>query len=114
MIEFVAIVGSREFPDEERVRNFVRSLPRETVIVSGGANGVDTWAEDEARKLGMTVYVYPADWKAYGKRAGFIRNVYIVRAAERVVAFWDGRSPGTKSAIEIAQREGKSCMVVRP
>jgi hypothetical protein len=114
VIEYVAVVGSREYPDEERVRVFVRSLPSDSVLISGGARGVDSWAEDEARRHGMIVHVYPADWKRYGRRAGFIRNVDIVRSANRVVAFWDGRSPGTKSTIDIAERESKPCEVVLP
>lgn len=114
MIEYVAIVGSREYPDEAEVRQYVAALPVETVIVSGAAHGVDSWAADEARKRGMIVHEYPADWKTHGKKAGFLRNVDIVRAANRIVAFWDGGSRGTKLTIEIAEREGKPCEVRRP
>jgi len=51
----VAIVGSRHYPNLERVRKYVRKLSPNDTIVSGGAKGVDQTAEDEARKLGMEV-----------------------------------------------------------
>ena len=38
--------------------------------------------------------------KKYGKRAGILRNRDIVDAADIVVAFWDGKSPGTKNSRE--------------
>lgn len=41
----VAIIGSRRFPYPIVVVDFVRSLPAGTVVVSGGAPGVDSWAE---------------------------------------------------------------------
>jgi len=48
----VAIIGSRRRKDEEVIRAFVRSLPSDTIVVSGGAKGVDQWAENEAIKRG--------------------------------------------------------------
>src|SRR6266702_3977823 len=58
MGERVAIVGSREYPDLPSVQVFVRSLPLDTVVVSGGARGVDTaakWAA-ESRKMQWVIY----------------------------------------------------------
>ena len=85
----VAIVGTRTYPDLEQVREYVRKLSREDIIVSGGAKGVDETAEDEARKLGMEVISVPAEWNKYGRRAGLMRNDIIVAMADCVVAFWE-------------------------
>lgn len=111
MSERVAIV-SRGFDDLERVRAYVRSLPRDTVIVSGGACGVDSAAEHEARiqKMPDPVVLYP-DWERWGKAAGPIRNRAIVEAADRLVAFWDERSPGTKNAVEQDRGRGIPVLV---
>lgn len=103
----VAVVGSRDFPRLDEVRAYVASLPADTVIVSGGARGVDTAAVDEARRLGMRYIVLPADWKTWGKRAGFMRNADIVAAADEIVAFWDGVSRGTRHTIALAEAAGK-------
>lgn len=102
----VAIIGSRDFADLDAVRAFVRGLPVDTVVVSGGARGVDRVAAAEAQRCGLTIVVYRADWIRYGRRAGYLRNVSIVEHAERVVAFWDGASKGTRHTIEIARRAG--------
>lgn len=108
----VAIVGSRDYPNMRAVREYVASLPRDTVIVSGGARGVDSVAVEEAKRLGMPTEVHPADWNTHGKAAGFIRNADIVAAADEVVAFWDGESRGTKHTIDLAKKAGKSVGIV--
>lgn len=106
----LGIVGSRDYPDLEAVRAFVRALPRTTVVVSGGARGVDTVAAETARACGLFVdefLVSPEAWKRLGPRAGLERNERLVGSCERVVAFWDGTSRGTAHAIGVARRLGK-------
>jgi hypothetical protein len=110
----VAIVGSRDYPDLDQVVQFVRGLPSDTVVVSGGARGVDRTAEQTARACGLRTLIFPADWTRHGKRAGFLRNDQILAAAEEVVAFWDGRSPGTADTIRKARRAGKRVKVFGP
>jgi CTP:molybdopterin cytidylyltransferase MocA len=103
----VAIVGSRNFGLLELVGEYVCSLPIDTVVITGGARGVDRYAENTARAREMRVEIFPADWTRYGKSAGFRRNVQMVERADKVVAFWDGKSPGTKHSIELARIAGK-------
>lgn len=50
MTERVAIVGSREHPNLDLVREYVRGLPFGSRVISGGAIGVDSAAVDEARR----------------------------------------------------------------
>lgn len=107
----LAIVGSRNFSDWLAIMNYVHELPLDTVIVSGGARGVDTVAEQTAQARGMTTEIYRADWDKYGKSAGYRRNADIVAAADEVVAFWDGYSKGTAHTIELARKAGKKVTV---
>lgn len=110
----IAIVGSRDWPYPEQVRAVVRRLAEKdpgTVIVSGGARGVDLVAESAARAAGLHLVVHEADWKTYGRSAGPIRNGEIVRDADKVLAFWDGSSRGTVSTIRMAQDAGKPVIV---
>lgn len=54
----LAIVGSRCLEGSEEARRLVREAierHRATVVVSGGARGVDTMAREEAQKLGIEV-----------------------------------------------------------
>lgn len=113
----IAIVGSRNFPLLFMVRAYVWGLHfnrPETIVVSGGAAGVDTAAVEEAQRLKMTTEVYPADWKTYGRGAGFKRNADIIRNADEVVAFWDEISKGTKHTIDLAKAAGKPVTVFTP
>lgn len=103
----IAVVGSRTYPNLAEVRQFVWEQDRDTVIVSGGASGVDSAATDEARRLGMDYEVHLPDWAAFGRRAGIVRNRTIVEASDGVVAFWDGKSRGTQFTIDYARERGK-------
>ena len=121
----LAVVGSRDYPRPEivvgRVRRWVSpsntTFPHPVVIVSGGGGNVDDAAVAapalEREDFGWTVEQVPdpiifyADWKKYGRAAGPIRNKYIVDYSEMLVAFWDGKSSGTKNAIELAEKAGK-------
>ena len=52
----------------------------------------------------------PANWDLYGKSAGFRRNIemadYAIADNSRgiLLAFWDGKSKGTKHMIDIANK----------
>lgn len=109
----IAIVGSRDFPNMQLVIDYVKGLPPGTIVVSGGARGVDRTAAVTAHEAGLVVVEYRADWTK-GKGAGFERNRLIVAQADRVVAFWDGQSRGTLDTIEKARKAGKPVQVATP
>lgn len=85
--------------------------PDTTVIISGGAKGVDTLAEEYAHKKGIPVKIFRPDYKQYGKRAPLIRNKEIVNACDRLIAIWDGKSRGTSFTIHCARSAGKEVKV---
>jgi len=107
----VAIVGSREYSNLSKVRKYIQSLPIDTVIVTGGARGVDKCAEKVAQGIGLQTEIYPADWHRYGKAVGIKRNQQIVEASDRIVGFWNGESRGTKNTIDTAKKLGKGVTV---
>lgn len=109
----VAIVGSRTASNDlrEQCWKFGQTLPLNTVIVSGGASGIDTVANNIAFSRGLQTEIYPADWKRFSKSAGMIRNRDIVKAADVIVAFWDGKSKGTANTIEQARKAGKRVLI---
>lgn len=106
----VAIVGSRNYRDLDRVRRYVASLPKGTIVVSGGARGVDKTAERAAKECGLNVCIFYPDWEK-GRGAGLARNKRIVHNCDRLVAFYDGESRGTGFTIEYAAQLSIECVV---
>jgi hypothetical protein len=111
----IAIVGSRNFPDEIMVRTILHGvLKMWHLVVSGGARGVDTWGAEVANEIGIPVCTHKPAWDTEGKCAGLNRNTTIVRDSDVVIAFWDGKSTGTLDTIEKAKALGKPVGVVLP
>ena len=105
----IAIIGSRTaFVDG--IDEYIGEKCDE--IVSGGAKGVDTQAADFARKNGITLTEFLPDYKRYGRAAPLIRNRMIVKYADEIIAFWDGKSRGTDYVIKYAEKIGKPCRVI--
>ena len=57
--------------------------------------------------------VHKAEWGVYGKAAGPMRNKVVVNDCDKLVAFWDDVSPGTKNVISLASKAGKLEKVFR-
>ena len=114
-MEKIAIIGSRDFSDKRLVIDYVNNLSEDTEVVTGGARGVDTWAEETARLRGLSVQVFLPYFKRpghkyfgrYAKWHFFARNDEIIDYCDRVIAFWDGKSKGTNDVIKKAQKKGK-------
>lgn len=102
-------------------------------IVSGGADGVDSTAilkADNYSNCGFDIKVIEAEWdditkpdsiikthpggKKYDAFAGLRRNKDIVACADKVVAFWDGVSKGTKHTIDIAIKNKVDVEIIFP
>ena len=82
----------------------------EIKFVSGGAQGADKLAERYARENDLVCDVLKPVWHdaegRYKPRAGLERNTLIIGRADRVVAFWDGISTGTRDSIRKAEKRG--------
>jgi len=111
--DIVCLFGSRKFPKAfyELMDQYVDGLPRDTIVVVGGAPGPDLHCEARARARGLTVERYDADWTK-GKGAGFARNTTMVERSKRGVAFWDGHSSGTLDTIKKFRAADKPIAVI--
>jgi hypothetical protein len=66
-----------------------------------------------ARRNGIALTEFRPEYERYGHAAPIKRNETIVDYADRVLAFWDGKSRGTLSVICYAEKKGKVCEIVR-
>ena len=121
----IIIAGSRDFNDYELLKKSAieiitkkTMLPDLTRIVSGGARGADTLGERFANEMGLEISRFIPDWDGLGKRAGYVRNAEMAKFAVEddndgmLIAFWDGKSRGTKHMIDLAKRYGLEVHVV--
>ena len=98
----LAIIGSRGITELGGV------IPECSTIISGGAKGVDQAAERYAQENNIQMEIHLPEYQRYGRGATHVRNKLIVDSADFVIAFWDGKSKGTKSVIEYCKKQGKS------
>jgi predicted Rossmann fold nucleotide-binding protein DprA/Smf involved in DNA uptake len=111
----VGIVGSRHFPELDRVARYVRSLPASSSLVTGSASGVDATATRAARERGLPVRVLGASFEeAADAGSAMERNQRLVSSCDVLVAFWDGRSQGTRRTVERALDSGREVHVFVP
>lgn len=119
----VAIVGSRSWPRRKRhmITEYVLSLPEDTVVVSGGADGPDTWAEEAVYRRGLPrpiiIPPHPSLIRDRGfGYAAFARNTIIAERADRVVAFVDpeSKTQGAMDTVCKARGMGKKTKVFHP
>ena len=112
----IGIVGSRTFQNYSLLEKTIReNVDIESIdeVISGGAVGADRLGERFAtiHKIKKTVF-YP-EWNKYGKIAGNLRNIKIVRSSDLVFAFWDGESKGTKHSIDLCRQHDKQVIIQR-
>ena len=103
------IAGSRNITNYGVVASAMAQVLKEGMVVSkvlcGGASGVDSNGAVWADRAGVVVEYHPADWSK-GKGAGMLRNCAMAKAADALVAIWDGKSRGTGHMINEATRRG--------
>lgn len=114
----VLMCGSRTWDDLEAIVRWLGNLRGEhgeaLVVISGGApRGADRICASVCDALGISLVEVPAEWERYGKRAGILRNVKMLNLEPQlVIAFWDGRSAGTRHTIDEATRRGIPVRIV--
>ena len=107
----VAVIGSRGL----QVDHLEDYLPEGvTEIVSGGAKGIDTCAKDYALRHGLKLTEFLPEYEKYGRGAPLRRNITIIEYADFVLAFWDGRSRGTKYVIDNCKKRNIPVAVYQP
>lgn len=108
----VIIAGGRDFNNysllEKEVDRILTGIT-DIEVVSGAARGADNLGTVYARQHGHKLKTFLANWELYGKSAGFARNGDMAAYANgdgMLIAFWDGKSSGTRHMINIAKSTG--------
>lgn len=110
MEEFnIIIAGGRDFNDYGLLKEKVDKIISDKIkthkisIISGQADGADKLGERYASENKLRIMKFNTDWGVYGKEAWKNTNVNMANYADALIAFWDGKSSGTKHMIEVAR-----------
>ncbi len=104
----VAVIGSRGLTNVEISKYIPENV---TEIISGGARGIDTLAEEWANKNGISKTIIKPEYERYKRGAPLKRNEKIVELADVIIALWDGKSRGTKFTIDYAKELKKEVKI---
>lgn len=101
----LAIIGSRNCPPLD-IEAQLKYIP--DTIVSCGARGADTYAREFAQKHNLQLVEFLPEYDKYPpKIAPLERNKLIVDYCDCLLAFWDGKSRGTKYTVDLAVSKKK-------
>jgi len=116
----ILITGSRDWDDPWTIlESFERLMDLDddevVVLVSGACEtGADYLCESFAEMLGWVVERHPADWRKFGKRAGFVRNAEMVKlGADLCLAFIKNESKGATMTANLAEKAGIPTKIFR-
>lgn len=103
------IAGSRKITEYD----IGKHIPIETnLIITGGANGVDSLGEAYADAHKISKLILRPDYQRYGRAAPLKRNESMVDLADQVLIIWDGKSKGTPYTLKYAKKLGKPVILV--
>ena len=103
----IIVCGGRDYKDEQYVWDVLfQYIDWNLTIIEGGAKGADRFAANFARYYNVHNITFHANWKLYGKRAGPLRNIEMLKEGkpDLVIAFPGGK--GTAHMVRIALEAG--------
>lgn len=117
----IGIVGSRRRDSADDYRACLAAFDSVyrlgDQLVSGGCpQGADRFAEQIAKRRGLTIVIHYPDWNGdSGRAAGFERNALIAQDADLLIALVaSDRTGGTEDTIRKAKRLGRGVLLVMP
>ena len=103
------IVGSRNIKEFD----LTPYIPNETSLISsGGADGIDTLAEEYADNHSIPKTIIEPQYNIYGRGAPIKRNEEMVDMADEILVIWNGVSRGTDYTIKYAKKKNKNTRII--
>jgi len=105
----IIIAGGREIKEYDIEWAVQKSGFNISTLLNGKCpyGGIDEIAENWANSKGIPIEFYPADFSKLGKKAVPLRNKKMINAdAFGLILIWNGKSQGSKSMKEDAEKAG--------
>lgn len=81
----IAVTGGRDYQNRQVVYDNLDEYHDHleiSALITGLARGADTLAYEWARNRGVPTWEFPAEWKRYGRSAGFRRNEQMINEGQ--------------------------------
>jgi hypothetical protein len=102
MRKSLMVCGSRTGVPKKAVFNLLKPhLPYIEVVIHGGASGVDSYASEWCKLNNVLEWVIRP--RNSNKEEYLRRNCMMIGMSDHIIAFWDGKSRGTKFVIDYAE-----------
>jgi nucleoside 2-deoxyribosyltransferase len=106
--------GSRTFSDRAAVADKISQLRRNVVVLTSRTHGASAAVRDAVQDQRLQMQVWTARMEKFRTKdaAYFARDEEMIRSADHVIEFWDGRSIGTSHELDYARKLGKPVELV--
>ena len=105
----ILIAGSRSIKEFDLQKYIPEGVD---LVIAGGAEGIDTVAENYADKKRISKLILRPKYELYGRAAPLKRNEEMIDISDFVLVIWDGKSKGSKYTIEQAKKKSKELLVI--
>lgn len=118
--EKIAVVGNRKgwtYDEVEKHLDKILKIGRannsQIVIVSGGAEGVDSFAHQYAKNRGLEFHIFFPRHSVDSPQRFYQRNIRVAKFCDRLIGFNLKSFGGTKLTMKIARDYGKEVIEVK-
>lgn len=112
----LAVIGTRKpqisYDEFSDMLSEVVDVKRIEVVVSGGEEGVDSFAEKWAQEHSLSLQVFKLEHSTQDKTGHFVRNQKIIEARDKVVALLSKESRGTHLLLDYARKLRKRITII--
>ena len=108
----IGFTGSRNITElNEDILKELDKVKNKDIIIHGGAIGADQLIKEYAsmNKIEQKIIrpINPSNNQHY-----LYRNIEIITLCDKLIAYWDGKSRGTKFTIDYAKNRGKEVVII--
>lgn len=110
----IFVGGSRTITDRAVIESRINALPGSAIVLTSRTHGASAAIRDAAMARGLQLEVWTAMSDRYVTAADayFARDEEMIRTADLVLTFWDGRSAGTAHELAYARKLAKPIELV--
>lgn len=110
----IGVVGNRIGWNYNSIKSFLKNkINKNDTIISGGAIGVDSFAQQFAKEMGIKILIIYPDPNVPSPNKYYNRNQKIVNHSEKLIAFQiASKKSGTQSTINRARKRGLDIEII--